>query len=299
MPDQGGRRVVRAAGGVLWRCVQDRVEVALVHRPKYGDWSLPKGKLDAGEIEVLCAVREVAEETGCTGVPGRSLGVSRYRVLDRGRDVDKTVQWWAVRCQGGEFVPTAEVDQLRWLSVPSALARVSAGYDCAPLRAFAAHPPDTPVVLLLRHASAGNADAWEGDDDERPLDDIGVAQAQAAARALAVYGVERVLAAPLVRCLQTVQPLAELLDVEVEPAKGAREDENAAGAASLTELLCELAAGGPPAVVCSQGGAIPEAVRALSGVSDVRARKGSLWVLSLDNGQLVDAHYTARLLETA
>ena len=87
--------------------------------------------------------------------------------------------------------------------------------------------------------------------------------------------------------------------VEVEPAKAAREDENGSGAGPLTGLLRDLAASGRRAVVCSQGGAIPEAVRALSGVSDVRARKGSLWVLSLDGGVLVDAHYTARLLEPA
>ena len=299
MPEQEGARVVRAAGGVLWREVEGRVEVALVHRPKYGDWSLPKGKLDPGEVEVVGAVREIAEETGFSAVPGRSLGVSRYRVLDRGRDVEKTVQWWAMRCGAGEFMPTAEVDQLRWVSPASALARVSAGYDCAPLQAFTAHPPDTPVVLLLRHGSAGDPETWDGHDDERPLDATGLDQAQAAAKVLATYDLERVLAAPLLRCQQTVQPLADRLGVEVEPAKAAREDENGSGAAPLTELLRDLAASGRRGVVCSQGGAIPEAVRALSGVSDVRARKGSLWVLSLDGGTLVDAHYTARLLEPA
>ena len=297
MPDEPGPRVVRAAGGVLWRRVDGRVEVALVHRPKYGDWSLPKGKLDPGEIEVVGAVREVAEETGFSVLPGRSLGVSRYRVLDHGRDVAKTVQWWALRCDTGEFVPTAEVDQLRWMAPASALARVSAGYDCAPLKAFSAHPPDPAVVLLLRHGSAGVRETWDGDDDERPLDETGSAQAQAAAQVLTVYGVQRVLAAPLLRCLQTVQPLADRLGAEVEPAKAAREDENGGGAVPLTQLLRDLAGSGRRAVVCTQGGAIPEAVRALSGVSDVRARKGSLWVLSLDGDVLVDAHYTARLLE--
>ncbi len=299
MPDEPGPRVVRAAGGVVWRQVDGRVEVALVHRPKYGDWSLPKGKLEAGEIEVVGGVREVAEETGFVAVPGRSLGVSRYRVLDRGRDVEKTVQWWAMQCLEGEFVPTSEVDQLRWVAPTSALARVSAGYDCAPLQAFSAHPPNTDVVLLLRHGSAGDSDRWQGHDDERPLDRTGLAQARAAADVLSVYGVERVLAAPLLRCQQTVQPLADRLGVDLEPVKAAREDENAAGAAPLTELLRDLAASGRRTVVCSQGGAIPEAVRALSGVSDVRARKGSLWVLSLDSDVLVDAHYTARLLEPA
>ena len=87
---------VRAAGGVLWREVDGQVRVAVVHRPRYDDWSLPKGKLDPGELEVAAAVREVEEETGFTCVVGRGLGVTRYRVLDNGRDVPKRVRWWAL-----------------------------------------------------------------------------------------------------------------------------------------------------------------------------------------------------------
>jgi len=175
-------REVHAAGGVLWRRRGDLpdgpLEVALVHRPKYDDWSLPKGKLDADEPVVTGALREIREETGYSAVPGRTLGVSRYRVLDSGRDVAKTVQWWAMRAVAGEFVPTAEVDALRWLEVRAALATVSAGYDAAPLRAFAAGPPDTVTLLLVRHGSAGDRESWVGDDDERPLDVEGLAQAE-------------------------------------------------------------------------------------------------------------------------
>lgn len=288
---------MRAAGGVVWRAVDGRVQVALVHRPKYADWSLPKGKLDPGETAVVGGVREVCEETGFAAVPGRTLGVSRYRVLDGGRDVEKTVQWWAMQAGAGEFVPTAEVDQLRWLPVTSALARVSAGYDCAPLRAFADAPPETSTVLLLRHGSAGDRETWSGDDDLRPLDDTGWAQARAAADVLPVYGARSVLSAPLLRCVDTVRPLADRLRVRVEPAVAAREDENSSGARALTALLREVAGTGVPTVVCSQGGAIPDAVHALSGVSEVQARKGSLWALSFDGDRLVDAHYTARLAD--
>ncbi|MEX2289659.1 MAG: NUDIX domain-containing protein [Mycobacteriales bacterium] len=288
-------REVRAAGGVLWRRVHDQVQVALVHRPKYDDWSLPKGKLDPGELPVVAALREVCEETGFGAVAGRTLGTSRYRVLDRGRDVQKTVRWWAMRATEGTFLAGAEVDLLRWLPLPAALARASSGYDCAPLRAFAAGPADTTSVLLVRHGSAGDRASWAGDDDHRPLDEAGVAQAAAVAAMLPVYAPTRVLSAPVVRCIQTVRPLADRLGLAVEPVEAAREPEQHP-AGELTRLLWELAAGGRPAVVCSQGGAIPEAVRALSGLPEVRAHKGSVWALSFAGGRLVDADYTARLV---
>ena len=294
-------REVHAAGGVLWRRSGDRpdgrVEVAIVHRPKYDDWSLPKGKLDPGEPLVAGAVREVREETGFSAVPGRTLGVSRYRVLDGGRDVAKTVQWWSMRAGDGTFVPSAEVDELRWLPVTTALSSVSAGYDAAPLRAFQAAPPDTVTLLLVRHGSAGDRDSWTGDDDERPLDDEGTAQASAMCAVLPLYEPHRVLAAPLVRCVETVRPLAERLALPLELVDAAREDENSAGADLLTSLLRDLARTGRTAVVCSQGGVIPDAVRSLSGVSDVRERKGSVWALSFDGVRLVDAHYTPRLAD--
>jgi phosphohistidine phosphatase SixA/8-oxo-dGTP pyrophosphatase MutT (NUDIX family) len=288
---------VRAAGGVLWRYVDGSVRVAVVHRPKYDDWSLPKGKLDPGEPAVVGALREVREETGHEAVAGRALGVSRYRVLHRGRDVEKSVQWWAMRAGEGEFLPGSEVDRLRWLPVESALSRVSSGYDCAPLRVFAQDPPEAVTVLLVRHGSAGDRASWRGEDDARPLDQEGRRQAQALAEVLPAYGPVRVLSAPPLRCVDTVRPVAERLGLYVEPAPAAAECENADGPAALVDLLCDLAGQGQPVAVCSQGGAVPAAVAALAGprgVADVRARKGSVWALSFTGSRLVDASYAAR-----
>lgn len=115
---------VRAAGGVLWRPGRDGdVEVALVHRPKYDDWTLPKGKLDAGEGWLDAAVREVAEETGHSVEVGDALGDITYRVAGG----DKRVRYWAMRAAGGAFTPTSEVDALRWL--PASQARWALTYD--------------------------------------------------------------------------------------------------------------------------------------------------------------------------
>jgi 8-oxo-dGTP pyrophosphatase MutT (NUDIX family)/phosphohistidine phosphatase SixA len=285
-------RTVLAAGGVLWRYDDDgAVLVAVVHRPRYDDWSLPKGKLDPGESFVAGAVREVREETGFSCVVGRALGESRYRVLDRGREAPKTVRWWALRATAGQFVPGEETDELRWLTVRSAAALVTAGRDDGVLEAFAAAPADTSTVLLVRHGSAGSRAAWTGPDDARPLDDRGRASAAALAAALPLWGPSSVLSAPPLRCVDTVRPTAQRLGTSVvlDPALA----EAARG--SLPARLRDLGAAGTSVVACSQGGVVPEAVAALTGGGPVPVRKGSLWALSFAGGRLVGADHTERL----
>ena len=284
---------VRAAGGVLWREVDGQVQVAVVHRPRYDDWSLPKGKLDAGELEVTAAVREVQEETGFSCVVGRGLGVTRYRVLDKGRDVPKRVRWWALEALDGTFVPDAEVDRLDWLTVPQALRRVTAGTDDSTLQRFAACPPRTSTVLLVRHALAGRRDAWAGDDAVRPLDEAGGAQARVLGDLLPLWAPTAVLSAPALRCRQTVAPAAERLGLEVTVDGDLAED----AADRLPGRLRALGTAGRTVVACSQGGAIGSAVAELVDeagleVAETTAPKGSLWALTFADGRLLDADRT-------
>ena len=117
---------VRAAGGVVVRAVANGAEVAVVHRPKYDDWSLPKGKLEAGESWQEAALREVAEETGARCELGRELSSNRYKD-PKGRD--KLVRWWLMRPLEGEFVPTSEIDELRWLEFEDAAALLDHEHD--------------------------------------------------------------------------------------------------------------------------------------------------------------------------
>ncbi len=131
-----GRIEVFAAGGVVWRPKGKggKVEVLLVHRPRYDDWSIPKGKRDPGETDEDCAVREVLEETGLRCRPGDEVARSEY-VDRKGRA--KRVRYWTMRAEReGSFEPNAEVDELRWLSPRKAADLVSYAADAVILESF-------------------------------------------------------------------------------------------------------------------------------------------------------------------
>ncbi|TKT01528.1 NUDIX hydrolase [Streptomyces lasalocidi] len=126
-PEDAGETPVLAAGCVLWRrsAVGGGLEVCLVHRPKYDDWSHPKGKLKRGEDALAGALREVVEETGYTAVPGAELPTLRYRAQGR----PKEVRYWAAEAGPGGFVPNLEVDRVLWLPPASARARLTQPRD--------------------------------------------------------------------------------------------------------------------------------------------------------------------------
>ncbi len=285
---------ILAGGGVLWRPeVDGGIEVALVHRPRYDDWSLPKGKLDPGEHVLLGAVREVEEETGRHAVVGRPLGRQRYiRNLESG-PVPKTVRFWAMRAGSGEFRGGAEVDELDWLPPADAADRVTMDRDRDTLVEFGAAPVDTVAFALVRHASAGSRTKWAGDDAQRPLDDAGRGQAAALRPLLDCYGFTRVLSADVLRCLETVAPYAidRRIAVETEPLLsevGYPANPDAAMARCL-----EILKSPEPLVMCSQGRVIPDL---LSGIChnfgvptppDTVIPKGSFWVLHLAGDHLV------------
>lgn len=129
---------VRAAGAVLWRRKAGTVQVALVHRPKYDDWSFPKGKLDAGESHAQAAVREVEEETACAGELGTELVGTSY-VDGKGRS--KTVRYWAMELRRRDtFTPNDEVDQVKWFEPAGAARRLTYAYDLDVLASFLESP---------------------------------------------------------------------------------------------------------------------------------------------------------------
>jgi 8-oxo-(d)GTP phosphatase len=276
----GSERFIEAAGGVLWRRAAGGVgvEVALVHRPKYDDWSLPKGKLLPEEHALVAALREVAEETSYTARPGRMLGETRY--LKDGSP--KRVRYWAVEALEGNFTVNDEVDQLMWLPPREAALHLDAGRDRPIAEAFTTDVRATIPCAVVRHGSAGERSSFIGDDRERPLDDLGHRQALALIPILDALGIERVLSADVLRCLDTVGPFAaeRRLTVESEPLLS--ESGSAAAPDAAAERLLAVIANEQPVAVCSQGKAIPPLLKRVS-----EALGGPTWEGSVPKGGFV------------
>lgn len=306
------QRTIRAAGAVLWRHGEaGGLEIAVVHRPRYDDWSLPKGKVDPGETTAAAASREVVEETGFLHVLGRFLSTIAYTVPARGGagSIPKTVDYFSARAESGAFDPNSEVDALRWVSPEKARGMLTYSMDVAVLDEFIALGANLTTVLLVRHAKAGKREGWTGDDDLRPLSDAGLRQAEALRALLPLFRPDRIVSAPRLRCVQTVSPLAEDLGVGVEHESTLSEEvywqDPALG---IARMLSVVSHGGTP-VICSQGGVIPDLVGALAtraglSVGRIVSKKGSIWQLSFESDPddtrplLRAAHYLPSPLPT-
>jgi 8-oxo-dGTP diphosphatase len=297
--DHPARKIVRAAGAVLWRpgYRESAVEIAVIHRPRYDDWSLPKGKTDPGETEPLTAVREVFEETGHRVHLGWRIATVRYPI----EEGTKKVRYWSACSVGGTFTPNGEVDDLVWLSAPAAMKKLSYVHDRKVLRRFAKQPADTQTVLVVRHGSAGSKARFAGDDAKRPLDKKGRAQAEALIGQLFAFGPTDVYAADRVRCHQTVEPLAEELGVVICNEPTLTEEAYAENPERGRRRILQIAGFNRTPVICTQGKVIPDLIGWWCDRDGVRPdtsrnRKGSTWVLSLSGGRLIAADHIGSAL---
>ena len=235
---------IEAAGAVLVRPGPDGPEVAVVHRPHRADWSLPKGKLAAGERHDVAAVREAFEETGVRCALGPVLGQQRYEV----EGVPKRVRYWRATVVGSEpRDPDAEVDEIRWLRRKAARALLTYADDRS-LVDDALALPDTVATIVLRHAEAMKRAAWadSGDpladsDAQRPLDEAGIRQAHDLVGVLSAYDPRFVVSSDARRCRATVEPYAVHRDLRVHVVHALSEegcaDDPAATRRAVTELL--------------------------------------------------------------
>jgi 8-oxo-(d)GTP phosphatase len=262
----GGAAPVLAAGAVCWRRRAKSYEVLLISRPRHGDVSLPKGKVDPGETLPQTAVREIAEETGFSVTLGVPLGSTEY-VLPTGRD--KVVTYWAAKVskaelERGHFTPNAEVDRLEWVPLAKARRRLSYERDGEVLQRFAelavTGELDSFTLIVLRHAKAA-FDSASGRDADRKLTARGQAQSRAIVPALAAWGPTRIVSSPATRCLATVAPFAKAAGIEVRSSPEISQDGwEAAGhdPAAIRALVEKRLAKGRTTVLCSHAPVLPE-----------------------------------------
>jgi 8-oxo-dGTP diphosphatase len=281
---------VRAAGCVVWRPGRAGPEVALIHRPRYDDWSFPKGKLDPGEGYVQAAVREVREETGYPVILGRRLPTQVYDVSFGGPARMKRVKYWAAQAAVDvDFEPNSEVDRLEWLSVPAARAQLTRQTDRDLLAAFAAAPVDTVPVVLLRHAEAVPRKRWDGGEEDRPLTGEGRELAEALVPVLGSYGDALLTSSPYARCIATLKPLAWSVGTELvlEPAL-AEDADPEAGRGWLRRVL----ESGRATIACTHRPVLPELLADSPLGQSVRSGRrapapGEAWVIHARNGNVV------------
>jgi 8-oxo-(d)GTP phosphatase len=281
--------LVRAAGGVVWRTTDGATEIVLVHRPRYDDWTLPKGKLDRDEHPLAAAVREVFEETAVRAVPQTRLPTIRYLTGQPG--VEKVVDFWAMRATSwAARQHDDEVDQVRWVPATEAASLLSYSHDRGVVKAFAALPPITAVVAFVRHARAGKRERWRGPDSERPLDPVGEQDAAILSTLLALLLPSRIVSATPLRCRQTIAPLAEWLGIEIET--DAAFDETADPHAAVATLRT-LATRGGSTVACSQAAVMAPVLAELTRRphAEFDTAKGRGWLLAFSDDRLVRGDY--------
>lgn len=261
--------------------------IALVHRPRYDDWTFPKGKLQPGETDEQTAIREVEEETGLRCALGLDLGTVEYR---DGEGRRKVVRYWVMEPGDGTFTPGDEVDELRWLAAEEIAPELSYDHDRQLLETYLRAAGEASAYLV-RHGKAGARSAWTEDDRLRPLSKAGRRQADALVTAFRGLDVERVVSSPYVRCVQTVRPLALDRGLPVETSEALAEGAPPEQALALLEEAVRT-----PTVFCTHGDVVPAVVlhlaergAELEGERDWK--KGSVWTLERRDGRVVRARY--------
>ena len=265
---------VLAAGAVVIR----KDAVLLVHRPRYGDWSFPKGKLDRGELAPVAGVREVLEETGVRIRVGTPLRPQRYP--NGGRM--KTVSDWHGRVVGDPsvdgYVVNDEIDQVEWVPVRKAKRRLSYPFDQATLDEALATEWRTRALVVVRHANARARKSWRKDDRLRPLLAEGKRDAAKLVPLLGAYGLTRLVTSSSVRCAQTLVPYAEASGWPLQETDALSQED--ATAESVLEIVDDLLHSKECAAICTHRPVLPTVLDALEVVTE-----------KLSPGELVVVHH--------
>lgn len=257
---------VLAAGAVCWRLVGGVAKILLVHREARADVSLPKGKVDPGELLPQTAVREIAEETGLAVTLGAPLGTVEYP-LPGGRQ--KVVHYWAAEVDEhalelATFTPNTEIASLEWIELDEARTKLSYPHDVEVIDRFAelvlTGRARTFAVIAVRHGKAVPPGTWDGPDASRPLMQRGVDQSAQIAAAIAAYGPQRIISSTAVRCLSTVEPLSRLTGLEVKSTAGISQDAYEDAATTVGAIVSKRLRKQKSVVLCSHGPVLPQII---------------------------------------
>ena len=274
---------ILAGGAVVSRVDPVRgIEVLIIHRMRYNDWTLPKGKLDAGESLPACAVREVLEETGVTIRLGVPLDTVRY-VTAKGA---KQVEYW-----GGTVLETVprppddEVDVVSWLPVRAAVDRLTHAPDHFLVRQHLEQPPTTPLIIL-RHAKAMDRKDWSKKDTTRPVNARGRRQSRLLVPMLGAYRITSLVSSTAARCIGTLAPYAHARQLTIDKFSQLTEelggDDPRAVATLILKLRTQILATGEPTAVCVHRPVLPHILDALD-----------MAPTTLVTGELLVAHLTS------
>jgi 8-oxo-dGTP diphosphatase len=281
--------LIIAAGGVVWRETKDsKIELAIIHRPKYDDWTFPKGKLDIGEELISGAYREILEETGLDIEFGPFLGAVEYESVEEA----KHVSYWAAQALSSskEFHPNNEADLLEWHDFESARKKLTRDTDKEILEIFIDSPYQATKLIMLRHAKALARDDWQSGDEDRPLDNLGQLQAKRMHAVYQVFGISQIHTSDAVRCYDTVIGLTNTLKIEPvitsklsEYTFEKNKDKSLDYALELAEISRST---GETILLCSHNPVLPRMLERVAKKSSVelpesKLKPGDAWVVFL------------------
>jgi 8-oxo-dGTP diphosphatase len=287
---------IEGAGAVLWQAIDDaEVKIAIIHRPRYDDWSLPKGGVDAGETHIQAAFREVLEETGVKAIFGPEIGTVDYEV----NGVTKEVRYWLAEAdQFNAATPNPEeVDATEWLSISDAINKLSNSDDREIVRMAEEFGFGSTPLVLLRHAKALKRDQWDGDDGDRPLEHVGQIQAAKIPAIYAPYAIEKIYSSDAIRCVQTIEAMAAeygitpIYSSEISEFGFEKDSEKALDYA-LSVMLSDK-----PSVMCSHNPVLPKLVKKLIGKKNFKRlsaelKPGDSFVLHHRSGEVIAVDWT-------
>jgi 8-oxo-dGTP diphosphatase len=280
-------RTAKVAAGVVAIRGEENREVLLVHRPRYDDWSLPKGGVEGDEAYPETAVREFMEETGHRVAQlGMPLGHISYPLSG----VMKHVYWWrgvvAHRRVGAPLDPK-EIDQAAWVPVGQAVARMSYDDEAEVLEA-ALSAPDTTPFIVARHAKALAREDWDKPDPLRPLAARGKRQAARLRSLLNCYGITALASSSSIRCVQTLQPMVtkRKSPKSIELCYALSEESAQANPLLVSQTMRSLRSKsletGLPMAVCGHRPVLPEMIETLGITYDHPMKTAEALVAHLD-----------------